>query len=58
MRNQAPGDFHFNILSGLYWKIVLFLQRSQLVGAVEEFLENSAPEGGVHYRSELNLLKL
>ena len=25
MRNQAPGYFHFNILRGLYWKIVPFL---------------------------------
>ena len=24
MQNQAPGHFHFNILRGLYWKIVPF----------------------------------
>ena len=27
MHNQAPGHFHCNILRGLYWKIVPFLQR-------------------------------
>ena len=27
MQNQAPGYFDFNILRGLYWKIVPFLQR-------------------------------
>ena len=26
-QNQAPGYFHFNILRGLYWKIVPFLHR-------------------------------
>ena len=27
MQNQAPGYFHFNILRGLYWKMVPFLHR-------------------------------